>query len=435
MNLLRLLRRPRVHDHGLSVGESPVLTSVELLAAHQTTIDAVRSLVGVPEVHWASLYAELFDRYAGFVQQLPASELHDHAGRGSILAHGLKVMVQAINLRRAKLLPPGAQAEEIARKQDLWTYAVATAALLRFTGKSLLDLVVTLYDAQGRELGSWAPWTGPMGAVGAKRYTARFRQGSRHGVQPRTSLLLVHFILPDPGLRWLATDLELWDRWTAAMISDDTAAGVLGEIAEQVNAVTAEPGVDQGAARNGRSGRHTLSEPRAAESRGSRLGEQVAGEGAMGEAGPTTVAIRQSAVSEDRLQEAADTALVEAPASAPAGSDMGRAFVAWLHESLIAGRIQINGPGARVHVVPEGLLLVSPAVFQDFGRTEWAQVQKGFQKLKLHRKAGGGANIHSYMNEGSSKGGGLIQGFLIPDPAERFPGVKFPPPNPSLRST
>jgi hypothetical protein len=91
-----------------------------------------------------------------------------------------------------------------------------------------------------------------MGTAGAKRYTVSFREGSSHGVQPGASLLLVHFILPDIGLRWLVSDPELWDRWTAALIGDNAAAGVLGEIIEQANAVTAEYGVDQVAARNGR---------------------------------------------------------------------------------------------------------------------------------------------------------------------------------------
>jgi integrating conjugative element membrane protein (TIGR03747 family) len=40
----------------------------------------------------------------------------------------------------------------------------------------------------------------------------------------------------------------------------------------------------------------------------------------------------------------------------------------WVAESLGDGRLRINGPGGALHVVPEGLLLVSPRIFREYAK-------------------------------------------------------------------
>ena len=52
--------------------------------------------------------------------------------------------------------------EIVSRKQDLWTYAVFAAALLRDIGKVVVDQRVTIVDKRGRSTGDWDVWQGPM---------------------------------------------------------------------------------------------------------------------------------------------------------------------------------------------------------------------------------------------------------------------------------
>ena len=242
-------------------GALPVLDAGALLRPHRSRLAAIRQLVGVPRAHWEAFYATVFEAYAGFVQQLPASEAHHHAGPGGMLAHGLEVVREAltnppgadldarsapagsapgkarIKLRRGRLLPPGAAAEELAARQDLWTYATATGALLHDLGKPVTDQRVRFYDRQGRELGYWDPWAGPLPAV-AGWYRVEFVRERRYRFHERVPPLLVRFILPQRGLSWLASDPEVFAAWLATLSGDTDQAGVLGELVHRADGLS-----------------------------------------------------------------------------------------------------------------------------------------------------------------------------------------------------
>ena len=208
----------------------PVSSPAKMLLAHGPLLSSIRQQVGVPEAHWNSLYRRLFESFAGFVQQLPASEAHHHHTPGGLLAHGLQVTLSALTLRRGVLLPPGANAEELAEKQDVWTYAAATAALLHDIGKPLCDQRTALFDTDGKALGDWDALAGPMVAPAAA-YRIQFRRGRRYRLHARLPPLLAHHIIPASGLRWLASDMDVFEAWLATISgADDDIAGELGKL-------------------------------------------------------------------------------------------------------------------------------------------------------------------------------------------------------------
>ena len=131
-------------------------------------------------------------------------------------------------------------------------------------------------------------------------------------------------------------------------------------------------------------------------------------------------------------EESSDTVSTSETAGS---SDAGEQFLAWLRDGVASRRIQVNTVNARVHVVPEGVLLVSPGIFRDFAgqhpEHEWSNVQKRFQKLKLHRKTETGTNIHAYRVTGERKRSS-INGLLLPDAAVVFCTSSPPLPNPHI---
>lgn len=210
----------------------------EALAPHQKTLGLIRHQVGVPEAHWNALYRTLFESFGAFVQQLPASEAHHHSGPGGMLAHGLQVTLSALTLRRGVLLPSGASAEELAEKQDVWTYAVGTAALLHDIGKPLCDQRVLLFDAAGKSLGDWDALAGAISAPAAV-YQPQFRRGRRYRLHARLPPLLAHHILPAVGLRWLSTDLDVFEAWLATICGiEDEVAGELGKLIRSADGIS-----------------------------------------------------------------------------------------------------------------------------------------------------------------------------------------------------
>ena len=108
----------------------------------------------------------------------------------------------------------------------------------------------------------------------------------------------------------------------------------------------------------------------------------------------------------------------------------------WLRTGIEQGRIPYNEKNARVHVVPEGVLLVTPNIFKDFtdewGGGRWDTVQKLFIKRKEHVRTATGENIHQY-----TLGGGSLQtvlsGFLLKDTALVF-GEFIPEANQQIKN-
>lgn len=544
-----------------------LLTAKQLLTegARPSLLRQIDRLLSVPCSHLEPLFHTTIQNYARFVQQLPASEAHHHAGAGGILDHGLEVLTNALALRRGYLLPQGAEPERLARTQDLWTYAVFTAALLHDIGKVAVDQRILLFNKRKRPLGTWDPWHGPMDQ-GAAWYSVEFVRDRRHGLHERVAPLFARFIVPAAGLSWLAADREVLAAWVATIGGDWDGAGTLGEIIRRADGESVARNLGAGDSvrlpaarttplhekllvalrhlieagelplnRNGAAGwvvgddlwlvskrtadalrahlireGHTgipsgndrlfdvLQEHGLATSNGERAiwRARVAGDGWAHEltmlrvpavrvwpdvqsrpgrfAGSVTPIEANSeeaktdqaaltnrsqpsktpaldakssandAVTSEQsnggsairkpnfsVREAGETANAEASESL----DPGEQFLAWLRKAVAAREIQVNTVTARVHVVSEGVLLVSPSIFRDFaakrGQLEWSNVQKRFQKLKLHRKTDGGTNIHRYTVVGSRKRSS-INGVLIPDAATVFGASPAPPPNPHL---
>jgi len=213
-----------------------VLLPLDLLGQRAKQIKTIQQLAGVPKAHWRTLYMDALLAFAGYVQQLPASEAHHHSGAGGLLDHTLEVVTHALRIRRGHLLPHGADAEEITAKKDVWTYAVFSSALLHDVGKPLMDQVVTLYDKQGQELGCWDALTTPMISDGW--YRIRYRKDRQYRLHERTALLLSRLILPVPALNWLASDRSVLAAWMATVSGIYEDAGVIGEISQQADGLS-----------------------------------------------------------------------------------------------------------------------------------------------------------------------------------------------------
>ena len=107
-------------------------------------------------------------------------------------------------------------------------------------------------------------------------------------------------------------------------------------------------------------------------------------------------------------------------------------FIQWLRYSIETKGVQVNNAKAVIHIVKEGVLLVSPRVFQkyvsyydfhqqldpsaDDSSTQtraFKMIQKRLQKTGLNIKANNGANVHIYEIVGPRKTSNII-GYLLP---------------------
>jgi len=115
--------------------------------------------------------------------------------------------------------------------------------------------------------------------------------------------------------------------------------------------------------------------------------------------------------------------------------DIAQYFIEWLKLGIKDKSISVNNKEALIHVVKEGVLIVSPKAFKSFAKTfklvDYVEfdnkhkaetkaatkiqnkLEKYMKKSKLHRKAKNGKNIHTYLIQGQHRES-KINGWLIP---------------------
>lgn len=113
----------------------------------------------------------------------------------------------------------------------------------------------------------------------------------------------------------------------------------------------------------------------------------------------------------------------------------GDAFLDWIVAGIQDRSVDYNNSSARIHVVNEGVLLLSPGIFQDYVKVHqleepWESLQKQFLKLDLHERTAGGFNIHRYRVSGDNQNA-LITALLLKDVGLLFK-TGTPRPNPHV---
>jgi len=352
--------KPKLRSHAI-----PILPPAELLLPFKHQIGRIQALAGTTQAHFEAYYQATLDRYADHCQQRPALQA-SHLHQNGLFRLGLETAVAALKVRQAYLLPPGTVPEEAVLKKDLWTFAVFTLALLHGLHEPALSQTVMLYK-NGSEA-TWNPWSGSMSAnPDVMGYAVEGEVNPNTRSITATSLLLVHQVIEPKGMAWLASDQRVFSAWVGCLSGNRQVAGVLDDILGKAWFSLNREG--------GRIRSEKPETPNDQEFRSTELVES--GKPGQENCEATThepVIIEDRPCREEPKQE-------EAPAAK---------FVEWLREGLKAGTIPCNSADARVHVVPEGVLLVTPKVFKDFvgecGDGRWETVQKLFIKRKKHVK-------------------------------------------------
>jgi len=208
----------------------PVLSGKRLLSAphRQAVIAEIKHYSGLPEDKWGPFYGEMLERFAAFVQELPASEYHHHARRGGLLDHSLEVCLNAMKLCQAELNPSQGQENTIAAER--YAYAVCAAALLHDAGKILSDVHPVIVQGSGEQ--AWFPW---MGVIRRSQYRVRFNTGRSYAAHGELGLLLAPLVVPASGLNWIGATPAFLTAWASAVIDRKEAAGNMGRIIQEAD--------------------------------------------------------------------------------------------------------------------------------------------------------------------------------------------------------
>ncbi len=185
----------------------PIQSGADLLQPHSEYINRIRSLVGVEDTQWNTLYARMLERFAELVQECPASEAHHHDERGGLLKHTLDVASKSID-RVAK---------------DLWfnqddasatRLMIVSLALLHDIAKILTDHIIQLYDVSEDDIGRWCPAIGLMtDHTNAKFYSHTFNPNREYSLHKGAAGLFVWLIVPSEVHASLYGHPQLYQKW------------------------------------------------------------------------------------------------------------------------------------------------------------------------------------------------------------------------------
>ena len=107
-------------------------------------------------------------------------------------------------------------------------------------------------------------------------------------------------------------------------------------------------------------------------------------------------------------------------------SERPRRFMEWVRQGISDGTLPVNGRGALVHGVEDGLLLASPGIFRAFIRRNGAgpdqsgdaakRLQREVLRAGWHLRAEGGVNLHGYAWRQDGRAAARIHGIVILSP-------------------
>jgi integrating conjugative element relaxase (TIGR03760 family) len=343
---------------------APKLLSVE---NRSRLLADLPSLVCVRDRNFNVFYLKAIYNFAEFVQNLPETKSSFYSHEGGLLDHALDRAYRALILTRAYLLPAGALAETVSETEALWIYAVFTASLLLDVGKVPVRFTVHLCNQKGETLTQWRPYDGSMLNVeNVSRYRYEFEVERNDRLRRLSTLILACDLLPKEGFAWLSSNKEILEAWLALFDEDQSGGGLLLQIIPLVDAQLIEWQLFGDEQREIPYAKELPINPLEVpvekgkeETPADKLfaHKTYTGTPLIAGTGYPTVA---SAASTTVLGSVGLSAVER---TLPAGI----AFLKWLRQSVLSGKIVVNGANSPVHRVAEGVLLL-PKVFTDFAK-------------------------------------------------------------------
>lgn len=370
-------------------------------------IQLLRIKMGLPAEVFALAARPLIDGHAELVQMLPVAGSRRHGDPGGQLHRALATALRTLDYRRGQILPRGAPSEIVGAHAHRWTCAVFVAALLHDAARVCAGLRVWMNKGAGLPE-AWNPAMGSMRACAAVSYRIETLPPDvvPDEVEPAVPLHMFERCLPPLIRTWLGEDAALMVELRSVLMGRADPASAIDELVKRATA---------GA---GQVMKPLVSMP--------------------AQAPAADPAIERSAPSAPPVPAVVETLYLEDVTTQR--SALARQFMAWLRRGVLDGTLAVNGSGAPVHVVDDGLLLVSPRIFREFARQPGRsaepavdgarQVQREVLREGWHLRVDGGVNILCYELKGGGRGSTRINGIVIREP-QRFVDP-LPPINPSL---
>ncbi len=296
-----------------------------------TYLKKINEYVKMPSEHFQVLYGKLVDNFVEFVQILPVRYQEHLSG---ILQDSLRHGITALQLL-TETSPK--------KPQPIYMYAVFSMAMLADVVKVMATQKVMISDAAGVYIDEWCPFTGSMVEQGAQYYKIREYGGYRQAFLNSANPLLAQTVMPDLGLRWLASSPRIFDMWIAVLTGHEDWAGELGFLLKL---------------------------------------------------------LKKQEDEKTKLELWLEN--VPMDFEVPEDVAIGEKFLEWLKDALENGKITVNEKDSFVHVLEDGLFIQTPEVYDAFNHTyssyrDFIVLQKQFNYLGITKLSGYDFRFEQYF--------------------------------------
>ena len=191
----------------------PILSASELLGQRQAVVDRLQGVAALSEGQFRVTFLPLLLAFAGWAPAVPS----DESGSPTVLDARLHRAERVLHRRRGVILPSGADPEQVAREEDLWTYTVFSIALIRQLAREIDRWEITLYSAHHEALGRWTPYEAVEGWgawPGAHCYRLQRQTSSGRG---DWTPIIVGRLMPPTALNRLWRNPAVFGVWQQAL--------------------------------------------------------------------------------------------------------------------------------------------------------------------------------------------------------------------------
>jgi hypothetical protein len=199
----------------------PIVPADRLLSSIQYAklLNDIEKQINISQKLYHSLYKNLIDNFAEFVQILPIA---NHGKLGGLLSDGLQ------------------RAYYVLQKQDgddeldsVWKYALFSAALLFNVAKVNEDRTVIISDKDGCFVRKWLSYEGAM-TNDAKYYKIRHGGGMSAALGRRMTPLIASNLMPDSGFKLIAEKPQVLNAWLAILNDEYWDSGKYASVLNKV---------------------------------------------------------------------------------------------------------------------------------------------------------------------------------------------------------
>ncbi|MFI4957281.1 MAG: conjugal transfer nickase/helicase domain-containing protein [Gammaproteobacteria bacterium] len=363
-----------------------VLSADELLSVGERndSVDQVRRQSGAPPEYFNTLYLQLIESYAQFVQNIPSLK----SRRLSWLDRQLALASTLIVLREPYVLAGEILNRVTDNEKSLWNYVMFTGMLLSRVGDLISQYDISLCSESGVPTCKWDP------LIGGLDYQGEYYRINKIGGETQTfagyHLTIASRLMPPDGLYWIMSNPDAFEQWVLMLNGEGeyehptlfyAALAFLEEWLEhQLQTVEKHP--DE----------HPEIHPQ----------EEI----------DNLLDRFLRKTSNDRW-EMIQTQLATERA-------LGEQFLIWLRKGIANNTIAINKANSAIFMTREGVLLINPAIFNKFKAEHRLYSKRDVLRAFMHLPMMAQSKMQRYKSQFPGDASHQLEGLIVKNPKALF---------------